>query len=163
MKRFLMITAILILTGLVAFPALAQGPGWGRGRHMQGNCPMYTGGDENLTDQQRTQLNELGKKFFDETAETRNQLWSKMGELRSIMSSPNPDAEKAKVLQKEISDIKAKLSLARIDHQLQERKINPDARFGWGRGARNMGFGPGGPGRGPGSGQGGFGPGSCWQ
>ena len=78
-----------------------------------------------------------------------------MGELNRLFNSEKPDAEKAKTLQKEISDLRAKMAQARIDFELEERKIAPQGnnRRGYGRG-----YGPGMRGSGPGM-RGSYGPG----
>ena len=173
MKRALAIVGILALVAVVALPVLAQGPGAGRGRMMQGYGPGGPGDgprggwDDKLTDEQRTQLDKLHQKFFDETAAVRSQMVAKHSELNILMNTSNPDFEKAKALQKEISDLRGKMAQERIKLFAEERKINPDARFGmgWGRGGMKGG-GPCGGGMGMGHGRGmGRGPGGgpCWN
>jgi len=158
------------LVAFIAVPVLAQAPGAGRGRMMQGygpggpgDCPRHGASDDKLTDEQRTQLDKLHQKFFDETAAVRSQLAAKHSELNILMNTSNPDLEKAKALQKEISDLKGKMGQERIKLFAEERKINPDARFGmgWGRGGMKGGGGMGmGYGRGMGRG---MGAGPCWN
>ena len=170
MKKALTIIGIMVLVAAIAIPVMAQGPGQGRGRMMQGygpgdpaNCPRHGAWDDKLTDEQRTQLDKLHQKFFDETAAVRSQMVSKQSELNILMNTSNPDLEKAKALQKEISDLKGKMGQERIKLFAEERKINPDARFGmgWGRGGMKGGGGMGmGQGRGMGRG---FGGGPCWN
>jgi zinc resistance-associated protein len=116
----------------------------------------------------------LHKKFYDDTAQLRNEMWSKSRELRALLDSPNPDADKARALQKEITGLRSQLAEKRLDFELEERKIAPDARHGYGYG-RGYGKGSGkGSGRGYGRGyghhmggygphMGGYGPGGCWQ
>jgi zinc resistance-associated protein len=99
-------------------------------------------------------------------------MWAKKAELNVLMNTSNPDLEKAKALQKEISDLSAKMAQDRITLYAEAKKIDPDARFGqgWGRG---KGFGPGpygggygggyGPGMGRGWHRGGPGQGPCWN
>ena len=173
MKKIFAIVGILALAAVIAVPVLAQGPGYGRGRHMQGSwggdpgpCPRYGWGSGNWTDEQRAQMDALHQKFFDETAQVRSQMWGKKAELNVLMNTSNPDLEKAKALQKEISDLKAKMAQEQINLYAETKKIDPDARFGqgWGRG---KGFGPGGGGYGSGMGRGwhrgGPGQGPCWN
>ncbi len=131
------------------------------------NCPRYGAWDDKLTDEQRTQLDKLHQKFFDETAALRSQMVAKRSELDILMNTSNPDFEKAKALQKEINDLRGKMAQERIKNFAEEKKINPDARFGmgWGRGGMKGG-GPCGGGMGMGSGHGmrrGFGGGPCWN
>lgn len=186
MKRLIALIGILVLVGAIAVPVLAHGPGWGRGPHMgwgggpgQGYCGDYGPGAGNLTEEQRTQLDTLNKKFFDETAQLRNEMWTKSSGLSALLNSPNPDADKARALQKEITGLRAQLAEKRLDLELEERKIAPDARYGsgYGRGygkgygkGHGKGYGRGyghhmrghGPGGGYGHHMGGYGPGSCW-
>jgi len=170
MKRALTIIGIVVLVAAITVPVMAQGPGTGRGRMMQGygpgepgDCPRYGAWDDKLTDEQRTQLDKLHQKLFDETAALRSQMAAKHSELMILMNTSNPDLEKAKALQKEISDLRGKMGQERIKQFAEERKINPDARFGmgWGRGGMKGGGGMGmGCGRGMGRGPGG---GPCWN
>ena len=172
MKRALTIIGIVVLVAAITIPVMAQGPGTGRGRMMQGygpgepgDCPRYGARDDKLTDEQRTQLDKLHQKFFDETAAMRSQMAAKHSELMILMNTSNPDLEKAKALQKEITDLRGKMGQERIKLFAEERKINPDARFGmgWGRGGMKGG-GPSGGGMGCGRGMGrGPGGGPCWN
>jgi zinc resistance-associated protein len=144
MKRALTIIGIVLLMAAIAAPVVAQGPGLGRGRMMQGDGPGEPGTgprwgwDDKLTDEQRTQLDKLHQKFFDDTAAMRSQMAAKRSELHILMNTSNPDFEKAKALQKEISDLRGKMGQERIKLFAEERKINPEARYGmgWGRGGK---------------------------
>jgi len=140
---------------------------WGGG---SGSRMGYDRGYDNLTKEQHNQLDKAHQEFYDETAKLRKDIRAKRAELNALLNSSDPDAEKAKALQKEISDLRAKLAQERINFALEERKIDPDARIGRGYGmgyGRHMGgYGPGmgsrmmgyGPGMGSGSGMG-YGPG----
>ena len=180
MKRLVALLGILVLVGAIAVPVLAHGPGWGRGGHMgwgggpgQGYCEDYGPGAGNLTEEQRTKLDTLNKKFYDETAQLRDEMWTKSRELRALLDSANPDANKARALQKEITGLRAQLADKRLDFELEERKIAPDTRYGsgygkgYGRGyGRGYGHHMGGYGHhmgGYGPHMGGYGPGGCWQ
>lgn len=179
MKKMLTLGGIAVMIAALALPAFARGPGWGGGPGGrwgggQGyDCPNYGPSGANLTDEQRNQLSELEKKFYDNTAQLRTQIWAKRGEFRTLMSSPNPDPEKARALQNELNDLQAKMKQERLNYSLEERKINPDARYGagygrgYGRGGYSRGDGWGmGPGYGRGYGRhmgGGYGPGGCWN
>ena len=131
---------------------------------------QYDRGYGNLTQEQRTQLDGLYQKFYDETATLRNEIWTKSGKLNSLLNTSSPDSEKARALQKEVTDLGAKISEKRLDLELEARKIVPGVGYarGWGMGS---GMGPGmmhpgwgmGPGMmGPGMGRG-YGPGPCWN
>jgi zinc resistance-associated protein len=154
MGRLITILGILVVVGAVAVPVMAWHPGWGH--HMMGywgSGPEYGGEYENLTSEQRSKLNALERKFYDGTSDLRDQIWSKSRELDSVMESPNADLNKAKSLQKEISDLRAKIDEKTLSYELEARKIIPkdqlgDAYGGWyghhmGPYGHMMGYGPG--------------------
>ncbi len=172
MKRLITVIGIVILAGVIAIPVLAHGPGWGRGRHMMGdwgNRPGYGSeygrGYDRLTEDQRNQLDQLNRRSYDETAKLRNQLWDKSGELNTLLNSSNPDVDKARALQKEISELRAKLDQVRIIFELEAKKITPDLRFGhgYGRGRGNHMGGYGHRMGGYGHHMGGYGPDTSWD
>jgi Spy/CpxP family protein refolding chaperone len=157
MKKVVTIIGIVLLVAALAAPAFSYGRGWGKGdyrpAHWQGypgHCRQYDRGYENLTEEQRAQLDKLYQKFHDENALLRNEIRSKSVELGTVLNSPNPDAEKAMNLQAEINDLKAKLAQNRVTFWLEMRKIAPEIRVGRGYGRD---FGPGK----------GYGPGGCWR
>ena len=174
MRKIMATLGILAIAAFIAVPVLAQGPGYGKGRGMMGrgpvdpaSCPRYGWTYGELTDEQRSQMAEfeaLRQKHFDETAEVRSQMWAKQGELHVLMATSDPDLEKARALQKEISDLRARMAQERINLYEEARKVNPDLRFGraWGRS-----FGPGTQGYGQGMGRGwqrgGYGMGPRWN
>jgi zinc resistance-associated protein len=147
MRRIVTIAGIVLLVAAIAVPAFAHGRGWGRGHYMPGywrggpgSCWQQGSGYENLTEEQRSQLDKLHQTFRDENAQLRDQVRSKSAELDTLLNSSNPDAEKALALQKEISDLGAKMAQNRLNFQLEARKIAPEVPFGRGYG---RGYGPG--------------------
>jgi len=178
MKKTLTVLGIVLLIAAFAYPVFGRGPGWGRGSHMMGDGygghmmgnwnrgPGYGGtynrGYGNLTENQAKELDTLDRKFTDETADLRNKLWTKSGELNTLMNSADPDAVNAKALQGEISDLRSQMAEKRTEYELEARKINPDTRYGsgYGRGGRGM---RGGPMMGYGGNRGGYGQGACWN
>lgn len=175
MKRLGIIIGIFVLIAAIAYPVFAWGPGWGRGHHMKGNrgggqgyCSQYDRGYASLDPEQQTKLGELDQKFSNETATLRNKMWEKSGELNTALNAPDPDTEKAKALQKEISDLRSQLAEQHLAFEIERRKIAPNAgsagRYGKGYGRHMRSYGPGtGYGRhmrgyGPG-----YGPGTCWN
>ena len=180
------------LVAVLAVPAVALAHGWGRGRMMgnwgagsgYGYMMPYGPGNETLTPDQRTQLDQLDRKFYEDTAGLRKDLWDKSYELNTILNSENPDPAKVNALNKEINDLRTKLQEKRLNYQLEARKIVPETAFNgaygrsfgypmWGHGPGMMGFGGrgmmgyGGPGMmgygghgmmGYGPGMGGYGP-----
>lgn len=167
MKKLWVIGALVLLTGVVAYPVFARGPGWGFGGPGYGpgpgQCEQYgrgygNPGYANLTEAQEKSLSALNRKFFDETASMRSEIWQKSDELEDMLDSATPDAEKATALQKEISDLKAKMAEKRLSYDLEARKIAPEAQerrygkgYGRGYGRSMMDGGPrmGGRGQGP--------------
>lgn len=126
---------------------------------------QYERGFGNLTEEQQGQLEQLDRKYYDETATFRNEIRAKSAELTRLLDSPNPDPEKVRALQRELSDLRATLDEKRLSYELDSRKITPEPRSGsgYGRGyfGRHM------EGYGPHMGYGwhgeGDGPGSCWN
>jgi zinc resistance-associated protein len=167
MRKVLMTLGILFMVGMLAVPVFAHR--WGksgeRGYGGSGYGPCWIEGG-NITESQHAELEKLHEKFVNDTAKLREDIWNKSSELDTLLDSANPDTNKVKTLQKEISDLKAKMADKRVDFELEARKIAPNARFGRGYGhghGRGYGMGPhhGSYGRhGPRYG-GGYGP--CWQ
>ncbi|UCF82063.1 MAG: periplasmic heavy metal sensor [Desulfobacteraceae bacterium] len=140
MKKIVAIGGIIFLVAVIATYVLAHGPGrWG-GSHMMGDWGCSTGyysQDEKLTDEQSNKMDELYQKFHDETVQLRNNIRTKSAELDVLLNSSEPDAGKAIALQKEISELKAKLAQERISYDLEARKIAPKGHYvrryaGWG-------------------------------
>ena len=110
---------------------------WGSGPN---DCYGYQRGYENLTKEQRSQLEELDRKFYKETAELTNEILAKSADLNTLLNSSNPDPEKVKALQRELSDLRATLDEKWLSYELEIRKINPEPRSGSGYG-RGYGHG----------------------
>lgn len=158
MKKLITILGTLVLIGAIAVPVIAWGPGWGRGgghpmMGQWGSSEPYRGDYGNLTDDQKSELEALDRKFFDETKDLHNQIWNKSRELGIALDKTDPDLEKARALQREISELRAQLDDKSLTHELEIRKISPDRRYGYGRGGgygshmgsygHRMGYGPG--------------------
>jgi zinc resistance-associated protein len=157
MKKLTTIIGILVLVGAVAVPVMAWGPHWGAGHHMMGywgSNPEYGRGDYgNLTSEQKNELDTLNRKFYEETRDLRDRVWTKSREFDSVLNSTYPDLDTAKTLQREISDLRAKLDEKTDTYELEARKIVPDQRLGHSRGGwygyhmgsygHMMGYGPG--------------------
>jgi zinc resistance-associated protein len=172
MKKILALLVGAALVAAVAVPLLAYGPGWGRGHHMMGpwgTAPgysqQYERGFGNLTEEQRSQLEQLDRKYYDETATLRDKIWDKSDELNALLNGPNPDAKKVKALQRELSDLQAMMDEKRLSYELEIRKIIPEPQFGrgYGRGYYGHHMGGYGPHMGYGWHGRGYGPGSCWN
>lgn len=171
MKKLIFVLSGLFLVTIMATSAFSWGPRWGGGGHMMGNWGgeygnrgHYNYGYEVLTEEQRTKLTELDKKFYDETAELRNKMWTKSTELNTLLNMEDPDITKAKALQKEVNDLRSELDLKGLEYQVAARKIVPDTGLGrgYGRGYGKHMWG-GGPGMGYGHHMRGPAPETCWN
>ena len=132
-----------------------MGPGQSSRGNMMGGFNRnqgYNNQNTNLTEDQVTQLNDLQKKFNDDTAGLRDQMLAKSNELNTTLNSADPDADKVKALQAELNDLRTQMSNARVDYDLEAKKINPD-----GFGSRGTGLMMGRSG-----GMGSFAPGVCF-
>ena len=161
MKRLTTILGVALLVAALTVPVFVWGHGWGRGDHMMGywgSNPDYYWQHErgygNLSKEQRSQLEQPDRKFYNETADLRNQIWTKSAELNTLLNSSDPDLEKVKALQKEISEFWARMDEKRLTYELEGRKITPELRSSGGYG-RGYGYHMGGFGSGMGYG--------CWN
>jgi Spy/CpxP family protein refolding chaperone len=144
MKRnTLIITGIALLTSILVASAFAHSPGrsWGWGHHM-----MHSWGrgglSGDLSEDQRNEISRLDQKYYNETVDLRKKLWTLETELQTVLSSESPDVGKAKSIQKDISDLRAKLDEKRIEYETEARKVVPDATSGY-YGHHMSGYGPG--------------------
>ena len=133
MKNIKKITGITLLVMALAVPVFAWGPGMGRGRDF-GPKPYRDRENfrNNLTKEQQDKLNELHKQFRDKTADARNEIIKKEVDLRAEINRDNPDLKKAKAIQKDINELRAKISDARLEFIIEAKKIAPDMPFGMG-------------------------------
>jgi len=162
MKRLFVVLGSVLLVSALAVPLLAHGPGFTRGPHMMGPwgtdseyCGQYDRGYGNVTEEQRSRLQELDRKFYNETEPIRNEIMTMSHELNTLLNSADPDPEKAKALQKNLSELREKMDEKKLTYTLELRTIIPELRsrhrYGWGRNHK----------RGYGSGM--YGSGSCWR
>jgi Spy/CpxP family protein refolding chaperone len=145
----------IVALALVATVALALGPGFGPwfGRGFGGpanGVPPIS----DLTAEQSAQIRALRDGFLKEIEPLREELYAKGTELRSLWSSPNPDATAVTTKQKEISDLQSKLQEKALSLGLEIRKVltpeqlaqlpafSQDGTFGPSAGFGPRGFGP---------------------
>ena len=170
MKKLIIVLSGLFLVSVMATSAFSWGHHWGGGHMMgnwgrdYGNRGQYNYGYGSLTEEQRIKLTELDKKFYDETTDLRDNMWTKSNELNILLDSEDPDIAKAKALQKEINDLRAELDSKGLEYQIEVRKILPDTSYsrGYGRGYGKHMWGPG-PRMGYGYHMRGYGPETCWN
>jgi len=142
-KKGLVSIALVLGLIVVATAALAHGPGYGRGYGKTGPGYGMTGPSYGRWNMPGANVD---SKYFEETAELRNELYRKHQELNAVLAAPEVDQAKAKSLQSEINTLRGQLSEKRLAADLKFRKNNPNYRPGYGR--------RGGPA---------YGPGYCWQ
>lgn len=166
MKRLGIVIGSVALIAAIAYPVFA----WGPVRGMIGNrgggqayCWQYDKGYGDLSPEQQSKLDQLNQEFSNKTATLRNNIWAKSDELNTVLNAPNPDTEKAKALQREISETRTQLAEYQLALEIEERKIAPNAagygsRYGKGYGRNMRSYGR--HMQGYGSGQG---PRTCWN
>lgn len=131
MRKVLTTLGILVLVGFLTAPVFAHRYGGGKNYGGPGAGPCWFEG-EDLTDNQKAELDKLHQQFVDDTAKMREEIWNKSAELETALNAADPDAKKVRTLQREISALKAKMSELRINFELEARKIAPNARSGRG-------------------------------
>jgi Spy/CpxP family protein refolding chaperone len=127
----------------------------------------------NLSADQQKSIDTLHQGCWKVCAPLGNRIEQKQVELKGLLLEPKPDADKAKKLLKEISELQLQLNEKRLSCQLEARKIltpeqmsllPPGCSFGFGNMLAGCGPGPGcgimpgcgkGMGMGPGCGKGG--------
>jgi Spy/CpxP family protein refolding chaperone len=152
-KAFVVFAMALVLAGAPYVYAVGPGPGPG----PREGCMGY-GKGASLTEEQRTQLQELRQKFHDETAKLREQIWAMRQELRTLWSDSKSGADAILKKEKEMRDFEDQMRDKAIQMKLEARSIlTPEqlAEFG--------NFGDPGSGRWQGKGHGmGRGHGGCY-
>jgi Spy/CpxP family protein refolding chaperone len=150
----------IITLGLVALMLFgvtyvyAQGPGIGpghRGMHSQ-EC-WGPGKASNLTPEQKTQFQELRRKFRQENAQLIGALVAKRLEVQSLWTDPKADSKAILDKEKELRDLQNQMRDKVIQYKLEARKfLSPEQianwKLGWGMGrghmmGRGQGMGPG--------------------
>ncbi|MBU8912181.1 MAG: periplasmic heavy metal sensor [Desulfobacterales bacterium] len=138
MKKSIIIISSLLMVALVSGSVFAWGPGKGRGMGAGFNqdCPRY-GGQSALNDlskEQRDELNTLRQKFIDETYELRSAKFAKQQEMRMLMQTSDPDRAKLDKLSQDLTDLQKQVRDKGIDFRLAAKKISPELGMGKGFG-----------------------------
>jgi len=152
-KGFIVFAMVLVLAGATYVYAFGPGPGPG----PREGCMGY-GKGASLTEEQRTQFQELRQKFHDETATLREQIWAMRQELRTLWSDSKSGADVIMQKEKELRDLQSRMKDKAIQMKLEARNILTPEQL-----AELGTFGGPGSGRGPGRGHGkGRGCGGCY-
>lgn len=137
-SRAVMVVAILAIVGFGTYAYAGWGMGYDhhgpRWHHGDGDEPGYGNMMGDLSDDDIAALEKEREVFFKAIENLRQDIYAKRLALRSELAKKDPDVKKAKDLQKEISDIEAKIDQERVDHMIKMRKINPNAGRGYGSG-----------------------------
>ena len=106
-----------------------MGPGYGRGG--QGMGPGYGMGQawQNLSPQDRQELQKMFQEHRQNTLKLRQEFVTKHMELETLWSQPKPDQAKIRALSKDLSEIQGKLAQDRDEFLLQCRQKFGDK--GW--------------------------------
>lgn len=143
MKKLITILSVLVLTVLTVSFVNAQGPNFGKGHRMFSGDERWsnpTSRIPNLTDEQKGKLQELKRKFIEETAQLRGNIMSKRLELKSLWADPKADPNAIRAKERELRELQNQLRDKVLENRLEVRKIlTPEqiSEFGFGRG-----FGP---------------------
>ncbi len=155
-KMMVVLAAVAVLLGITyAYaqgPGFGPGPGPGRGQGACGDCGNC-GKSSPLTQEQRTQLQELRQKFMNETATLRESIRTTRQDLRTLWRDPNAKAETLLAKEKELRTLQDQMKDAAVQHKIEVRKILTPEQLSQGPMGRGHGyFGGEGRGRGPGRG-----------
>jgi Spy/CpxP family protein refolding chaperone len=140
--RFRHIVTLLAIVAMVGVGSSAMAyRGWMNSEGAYGDCPGFAEGgrgggcgryadEADLTEEQRTQLEAVRKAYFEETRELRDQMRDKAEALHEALNADPVEAEEAKALQAELSQIRADLDQKRLSHRIEMQKLFPDFEGG---------------------------------
>jgi Spy/CpxP family protein refolding chaperone len=138
--RFRHIVTLLAIVAMVGVGSSAMAyRGWMNSEGGYGDCPGFAEGGRgggcggfaaDLSEEQRAQLNEVRKAYFEETKELRDQMRDKADALHEALEADSVDAEAAAALQADLSKIRADLDQKRLAHRIEMQKLFPDFEGG---------------------------------
>lgn len=139
-KNTLTVIGIALAIVLVGSWVFAHGPGGkkGYGHHGYGYGDPYS----SLTSEQREKLQAQEKKFYEDTAQLRRELYQKSLELRGLWIDPKADPEKIKAKQREAFDLQRRIQDKALEHKLAVRELLPEEGICQGPWEHGMGSGP---------------------
>jgi len=156
--------AVLVIVGISGF-VFAQGVfgnrgyhmGMGSGGHMMGydsyDSHMGDGGsgyhmgygnsgrDQRFMDEQIEIINKARANFLKASNKLRNSIDQKRLELQIELIKENPDVNKLRKIQKDLSGLEAELDQKRLDYDLKISKMKPETNRGSFRRGYGQGFG----------------------
>jgi zinc resistance-associated protein len=144
MKRSKIIITGIVVISILGLVGLAFAHGGYRGDHMGDRSHMgydrYDRGSA-LTDGQYDTLDKMQGEFYAATNSLRDDIYQKRFELNRELDQENPDINKVRSFQKELSGLEARFDQKRLDFELELKKIIPESRRGFA--GRNYGRGRG--------------------
>ncbi|SMO78711.1 Spy/CpxP family protein refolding chaperone [Gracilimonas mengyeensis] len=138
MKRLLNFLFVTVLISSLSLPVLAQqySRDWHRGQRFNQQAQFDRGafGNRhdmmmarlNLSDEQRTQIDELYVENQQEMLPLRNELREKQARLRTLQISANYDAGAVNDLLEEIGALRTEMSIKRNEHHQEVRNLLTD-------------------------------------
>jgi Spy/CpxP family protein refolding chaperone len=135
MKKTIIVLGLVAVTLFGVAYVYAQGQGYGRMGWGHGKW-------SSLTSEQKTEFQELRKKFIDETAQLRSAIVTKRQELRSLWTDPKADPLAIQGKDNELRSLQDQMRDKAFQSMLEARNIlTPEqlTQFGTGSG---MGMGP---------------------
>jgi Spy/CpxP family protein refolding chaperone len=145
MKKRIIVIGLIAVMVIGASYASAQGPGPGPGPGRMEQANRGPQNRLNLAPDQKAKLQELRRKFNDETAQLRGSLLTKRLELRSLWTNPKADSKSILQKESELKDLQNQFRDKSFQMRLEARNIlTPEQldQIGKGRGA-GPGFGRG--------------------
>ena len=134
MKKLVTVLGVFLLVGVMTYPVFARGFGWGYGGGGSEHCGRGQGNYPAIAPEQQQKLYALDQEFANETSAMRNNIWSKQNEMTVLLNGKNPDQEKLRTLQKEISGLKGQMAEKRLAYRVEARKVAPEGTYGGGYG-----------------------------
>jgi Spy/CpxP family protein refolding chaperone len=148
MKKTWVALSLVAIVMMGVSLAYAQGPGFGRGFGKRGDCAGPCG-DSSLSAEQKGELQQLRKKFFDETASLRETIRSTRFELRTLWTDAKANPEAIQAKEKELRELQNQMKDKMVQFRLEARNHLTDEQLsqfgacGGGRGGRGPGLGRG--------------------
>lgn len=126
MKKTIILLSILSLIIFSFTFVYGEPQGFVQGKRLFWSEERFPGFSERiskLTSDQKKKIQELNRKFIEETAQLRGNLLAKRLELKSLWKDPNSDPKTIKNKEKELREIQNQLRDKEIKKRLEIRKI----------------------------------------
>jgi len=101
----------------------------------------YYGRNQGLSDEQIEKLSRAREAFFNASSEIRDEIYQKRLDINRELSKEHPNADKLRVIQKDLSGLESELDQKRLAHELEIKKILPESGSGYSGQGYGRGFG----------------------